>query len=236
MAFWAGGYGNYHNDRDGSKTPNLNLNTHRYTRNDIRVAENELSPTDPNTNSKVMLSTNVFIYANTKIVGMIQSFTVNEQRTINKLQAIGWEGVVQSVPSNTRGGSLNVNRIALYDSTLYNSLGLNSNAVPQNTLGSKVHTPTQSEAQTGDQWDTHYTMDQSLDGDLVSTGLSFRTLKDQRAPLEIQVKTPLNGNGGDNGMEYYTVTYIDAWISSYSKPYSTNQIYVAETATIVRLV
>lgn len=144
-------YGNYKFEGVANDLANDALNTHRYTRNDIRTAENNLHPTDPYTNSKVMLSTNIFIYSNGAIVGMLQSFSVSEQRQINKLQAIGWEGVVQAVPSNTRGGSLNVTRIALYDSTLYSALGLTTYAKPQNTLGSKIHNKNQHTQK--DEWD-----------------------------------------------------------------------------------
>ena len=212
-------YGNYHVNKGVSMNA---LNTHRYTRNDIRKAENELYPTDPYTNSKVMLSTNIFIYSNQAIVGMLQSFTVSEQRQINKLQAIGWEGVVQAVPSNTRGGSLNVSRIALYDSTLYNALGLTTYASPHNKLGTKVHDKPSTHT-TKDKWDD-YTWENYTDGKVIHDGLVFRTLKDQRAPLEIAVKTRMNGNAGSDA--YYVVTYVDCWLSQYSKPYSTQQITV----------
>ena len=160
--YWAYGTYGYSKDNSGGQSVNTaynstgagnnnKLNTHRYTRNDIRVAENDLKPLTPYTNSKVMLSTNIFIYSNQSIVGMLQSFSISEQRQINKLQAIGWEGVVQAVPSNTRGGSLSVNRIALYNSTLYNALGLNTYANAHNKLGSKVHTPPNPAE--GDKWD-----------------------------------------------------------------------------------
>ena len=234
-------YFSYSNYYRGSSTiqGNTSLNTHRYTRNDIRTAENDLKPKNPYTNSKVMLSTNIFIYSNDSIVGMIQSFTVNEQRQINKLQAIGWEGVVQAVPSNTRGGSLNVNRIALYDSTLFSALGLTTTGSGRNELGSKIHTLQQIPSENGsdetepavvaNQWDHNSYAKGDDEAPRVSDGLVFRTLRDQRAPLEIQVRTPLKG---DDVTNYYTCLYIDCWLSSYSRPWSTQQITVAEQATI----
>lgn len=200
-------YGNYKFEGVANDLANDALNTHRYTRNDIRTAENNLHPTDPYTNSKVMLSTNIFIYSNGAIVGMLQSFSVSEQRQINKLQAIGWEGVVQAVPSNTRGGSLNVTRIALYDSTLYSALGLTTYAKPQNTLGSKIHNKNQHTQK--DEWDV-YNFEEELEGKTVQTGLVFRTLRDQRAPLEIQVKTRMKGDISSDA--FYTVTYINVLI------------------------
>lgn len=225
-------YSNYHTNRGGETVANTSLNTHRYTRNDIRVAENQLDPQDPYTNSKVMLSTNIFIYSNGCIVGMIQSFQVNESRQINKLQAIGWEGVVQAVPSNTRGGTLQLQRIALYDSTLYGALGLTTHGIPHNTLGSWIHNQTTEDniegavdSQQG--WDISKT-EQSTEGKTVSSGMVFRTLKDQRVPLEIMVKTRMKGNED----AFYTVTYIDCWLSNYSKPYGVGTITVTESATV----
>ena len=224
-------YGNYYFDADhegDSNYYNQVLNTHRYTRNDIRIAENQLNPKNSFTNSKVMLSTNIFIYSNGAIVGMLQSFSVSEQRQINKLQAIGWEGVVQAVPSNTRGGSLNVSRIALYDSTLYNALGLTTYAQPHNAIGYKIHNPTTADTKTDKNkdtqtWDNIHDRETATDGKVIHDGVVFRTLRDQRAPLEIAVKTRLKGNDG-----FYIVTYIDCWLSSYSKPYSVQTITVAK--------
>ena len=56
-----------------------------------------------------------------------------------------------------------------------------------------------------------YTFEKDDKGPQVSSGLVFRTLKDQRAPLEIMVKTRLNGsdNSGDSRPEFYTVTYVN---------------------------
>ena len=218
-------YGNYHFDTAyGETKANTHLNTHRYTRNDIRVAENQLTPSDPYTNSKVQTSTNIFIYANGGIVGMVQSMNISETRQINKLQAVGWEGVVQSVPSNTKGGQIQLQRIALYDSTMFGALGLTTNALPQNSLGSKIHNIDRHTE--SDKWDD-YTTEQAMQGKRVSEGLTFRTLKDQRAPIEIQVKTPLYGDQA----KFYTTTYIDVWLSSISRTMNVNTITVAESAT-----
>ena len=87
---------------------NTSTNTHRATRNDIRTANNTMKPVSSFDNSLATTSTNIFVYSNGCIVGMIQSFNISEQRQVNKLQAIGWEGVVQAVPGNTNGGTLNV--------------------------------------------------------------------------------------------------------------------------------
>ena len=118
---------------------NTSTNTHRATRNDIRVANNTMKPNSPFDNVGATTSTNIFVYSNGCIVGMIQSFNVSEQRQVNKLQAIGWEGVVQAVPGNTNGGTLNVSRIALYESSIWNALGLTTSGVPFNEVGSKTY-------------------------------------------------------------------------------------------------
>lgn len=203
---------------------NTSTNTHRNTRNDIRTAENDFNPANGNDNGKLVTGTNIFIYSNNAIVGMIQSFSVSESRTINKLQAIGWEGVVQAVPSNTNGGQLSVSRIALYESTLWNALGLTSDGNPYNPIGKKVY---DSPDQTQSSWDGS-THQNALDGSKVSSRLIFKTLKDQRTPLELRVQTKRLGSAE----EYYVETYVDCWLSSYSKSYSVGTITVAESATI----
>jgi hypothetical protein len=74
-------------------------------------------------------------------------------------------------------------------------------------------------------------LDQSTteyDGQPVSSRVVFKTLRDQRVPLEIQVKTRKAGSLD----EYYYETYIDCWLSSYSKTYSVGTITVAEQATV----
>ena len=203
---------------------NTSLNTHRNTRNDIRTAENDLNPASGNDNGKLVTSTNIFVYANDGIVGMIQSFSVSESRTVNKLQALGWEGVVQSVPANTNGGQISVSRIALYESSLWNALGLTTDGTPYNPIGKKVYDSTDS---TSDAWDAS-THSKNADGHSVSSRLVFKTLKDQRVPLEIRVQTRRAGSEE----AYYIETYVDCWLASYSKSYSVGTITVSESATI----
>lgn len=203
---------------------NTSTNTHRATRNDIRVANNTMKPLSSFDNAGAMTSTNIFIYSNGCIVGMIQSFNISESRNINKLQAIGWEGVVQAVPSNTNGGTLSVNRIALYESSIWNALGLTTNGIPFNEVGSKVY---DSKDGTSNTWDTP-TVKSESDGYNTKTRLTFKTLKDQKVPLEIQVKTRREGSDD----VYYVETYIDCWIQNYSKSYTVQNITVAEQATI----
>lgn len=204
---------------------NTNLNTHRAVRNDINTAEYGFNPTQDNTtssNSLLQTSTNVFVFAQNSIVGMIQSFSVTENRTINKLQAIGYEGVVQAVPSNTQGGQLNVTRIALYQSNIWNALGLTGDGTAYNPVGKKVHTAAKYDMTAIDGQEA------TNGGAPISGKTIFKTLKDQRVPLEIQVKTRKAGSAE----EYYCETYIDCWLASYSKSYSVGTITVSEQATI----
>ena len=206
---------------------NTSTNTHRATRNDIRTANNTMKPVSSFDNSLATTSTNIFVYSNGCIVGMIQSFNISEQRQVNKLQAIGWEGVVQAVPGNTNGGTLNVSRIALYESSIWNALGLTTNGVPFNEVGSKVYDSTAKDSATD--WDSStMVQEDSASSRKVNTRLVFKTLKDQKVPLEIQVKTRRNGSAD----EYYVETYIDCWLASYSKSYTVQNITVAETAQI----
>ena len=115
--------------------------------------------------------------------------------------------------------------MALYESNLWSALGLTTHGVPFNRLGKKIHDVNQPDS--AENWDatTHITSDEGLK---LSTRLVFKTLKDQRVPLEISVKTRMNGDT----QQYYTETYIDCWLSSYSKAYSVGTITVAEQATI----
>jgi len=204
---------------------NTSTNTHRAVRNDIRTANNTMRAENPFDNAMAVTTTNVFVYSNGCIVGMIQSFQVNEQRTINKLQSIGWEGVVQAVPSNTNGGTLTVSRIALYESQLWNALGLTTTGVPFNEVGHKNY-PSKDPYDAAS-WDTPNHAFEN-DGSKTKTRLIFKTLKDQKVPLEIQSKIRREGSED----LFYIETYIDCWIQNYSKSYTTNQITVAENATI----
>jgi hypothetical protein len=204
---------------------NTSTNTHRATRNDIRVANNTMKPLDPFDNAAATTSTNIFVLANGCTVGMIQNFTVNEQRQVNKLQAIGWEGVVQAVPGNTNGGTLNISRIALYESSIWNALGLTTNGIPFNELGTKVYD--YKDGNDSNNWDSATHVNEPS-GHKTNTRLVFKTLKDQKVPLEIQVKTRREGSDE----QYYVETYIDCWLQSYQKSYTVQNITVAETATV----
>jgi len=204
---------------------NNNLNTQRANKNDIRQANYDLNPTDSQSNNLLQASTNIFIYANDSLVGMMQSFTVNETRGVDKLQSIGYEGVVQAVPQNTNGGTLNVNRIALYESSMWNALAITSSGAGYNPIGSKVHNSgTNTDDITADTIDTMSISKNSAQ--------IFKTLRDQRTPFEIKVKTRRNGASSGTDTDFYIETYIDCWLQSYNKTYSVDKITVAETAVI----
>jgi len=226
---------------------NVGLNTHRATRNDIKQHINTFNPQNSDANGLAMTSTNIFIYANGGIVGMVQSFNVQESRTIDKLNAIGVEGVIQAVPQNTNGGTLDVNRIALYSSNLWAALGLEVEGKGYDMSGSKVYNKGSEEysANGNDEkelWDnptieTNKSIDRPLSN---NARFVFKTLKDQRVPLEIQVKTPIVGNSSAGGtintkngsQQWYIETYIDCWLSSYNKTYDVGKITVAESCKI----
>ena len=220
---------NYFEQHDAvnANIANTSTNTHRATRNDIRTAENDFNPQTSFDNSLLATSTNTFIFANGSIVGMIQSFNVSEQRGVNKLQAIGWEGVVQAVPENTKGGSLTISRIALYESQIWNALGLTTSGRPFNEIGAKVY---DAEAE-GENWDKSSIAPDSIDARAhkTATNLVFNTLRQQKVPLEIQVKTRAHGKEE----KYWVETYIDCWLSSYRKSYSVGSITVAEDVTVM---
>jgi hypothetical protein len=154
-------------------------------------------------------TTNINVFANGQRVGFIQSLTPSESRTINKIQELGTEGVVQSVPSNTNGGQLAVTRFAVYNGGLYNALGLTRNGY---FVGVGNQTATGN--------------DITKDAATGTFSNPFKTLKDQRVPIEIEVTTAM-----PTGKFYYE-TYVDCWLSSYSKTIAANTITITESATI----
>jgi len=213
---------------------NTNLNTQRANQNTIRQSSYDLNPTDPESNGLLQTSTNIFVYANESLVGMIQTFTVTENRPFTKLQALGWEGVVQNVPGNTDGGTLNVSRLALYESSMWNALGMTNTGKAYNPIGSKVH-DANGNKYSYDLNESNYKSDDTMAISKNSTQI-FKTLKDQRTPFEIQVKTRRKGatGGSVSGTvdDYFIDTYIDCWLQSYTKTYGIGAITVTETAVI----
>jgi hypothetical protein len=117
-------------------TTNTMLNTQRATENLTEKGyQNDLSKiSNSNTNGLLQTSTNIFIRANNKNIGMIQSFNVSESRTVTKLQSIGIEGVTQAAPQNTKGGSISAQRVALYGERIYDAFKIDTVAPMFKTL------------------------------------------------------------------------------------------------------
>ena len=129
------------------------------------------------------------------------------------------------MPNNTQGGSLDVTRIALYSSNIWAALGMATNGVGYDASGSKVY-----RGDSNDNWDTETYETNTASGQTLTSAsrIIFKTLKDQRVPLEIQVKIPMDGQANT----FYTETYVDCWLASYSKSYDVGKITVAESCKI----
>lgn len=163
----------------------------------LKKPYNDLMSVDnSDANGLAVTSTNIRIKAANGItIGMIQSFSVSENKDVTKVQSIGIEGVTQAVPQNYKGGTIQATRVALYGSRFYDAFKM--------------------EEYMGEQY-REYNV--------------FKTLKDQRLPFEIRVDQSMT-NGGENGKQY-TETYIDCWISSYKKNYTTSNVTVSESVSI----
>ena len=164
-----------------------------------------------NSSTLPITSTNIEVYCNGMRIGFVQSFTPSESRQITKIQELGTEGVVQSVPGNTNGGQISISRFAVFNGNLYNALGL---------------TPTGKFSRTEDQ---EYNVASTYNSATNTLGNPFKTLKEQRVPLELQTKTKMPDN---LNASYYIDTYTDCWLSSYSKSIASSTITVTESATI----
>lgn len=179
------------------------MNTHRAS---------GMTEVGDNGGSLAITSTNIYVYSNGMKVGFVQSASPSESRNIVKVQELGTEGVIQSVPSNTNGGQLTVSRLAVYNGNLFSALGL-----------------TRAGGFVGKQGSDTSNSNSIQDANYRTFGNPFKTLKDQRVPLEIQVKTRMPA--GEN-QAWLTDTYLDCWLSSYSKSIAAGTITVTEQATI----
>jgi hypothetical protein len=169
------------------------------------------------TGSMPVTTTNISVWCNGSRVGVIKNFQVSESRTNTKLQELGTEGVVQIVPGNTKGGNLNIERIALYNSSIWNALGLTrTGEFVSNMSESSDYVAFSGTDDSGYHRPADYTFSNP-----------FRTLKDQRVPVEISTKTQLQGDSE----AFYIETYLDCWISSYSKSIAAETITVSEKVT-----
>jgi hypothetical protein len=159
-------------------------------------------------------STNVEVWANNMKVGMVQEFSPSESRTITPLQELGTEGVVQMAPGNTNGGTISLRRIALFNSRLFNAIGMTNTG--QFIPGIQVAA---NGGNVGNVYDTQYR----------TLSNPFKTLKDCRVPLEFKVKIRLPDDQNDT---YHVDTYIDCWVQQYSKTIAANTITISESATV----
>ena len=164
------------------------------------------------TGSMPITTTNISVWCNGSRVGVIKKFSVKESRTNEKLKELGTEGVVQIVPGNTRGGTIDVERIALYNSNIFNALGLTRYGNFQKS----------SEYKPSNKGDSYH---RPKNGTFSNP---FKTLKDQRVPIEIQTRTQLDGDAN----AWYVETYVDCWINSFSRSIAAETITISESVTI----
>ena len=164
------------------------------------------------TGSMPITTTNISVWCNGSRVGVIKKFSVKEQRTNEKLKELGTEGVVQIVPGNTKGGTIDIERIALYNSNIFNALGLTRYGTFQKKQNYDPFT-------SGD--DTYHRPTANTFSN------PFKTLKDQRVPIEIQTRTQLDGDAD----AWYVETYVDCWISSFSRSIAAETITISESVT-----
>ena len=193
---------------------NNNLNTQRAT--GITPMEGQNSGDDGR--YLAALSTNISVYANEQRVGFIQDLSPSESRTITPIQELGTEGVVQMVASNTNGGTLSCSRVAVYNSSLFNALGLTGKGVFTNPTDGTFNTTLAS-------YEGHEILPKNVNNTISNP---FKTLKDQRVPIEIKI---MQRQPGSNAAPTYE-TYIDCWLTAYGKTISSSTISITETATI----
>lgn len=163
-------------------------------------------------NQLAITTTNVSIFSNDMRVGFVQSFTPSETRDITPIQELGTEGVVQMVPGNTRGGTIQMQRVALYNSDIWNALGL---------------TPTGKFIEKTDA--RFISKDAFKRQDSGTYGNPFRTLKDQRVPLEIRAETSLPDVSASCRLVEF---YFDCWLASYTKTIQAAQVWISEQVSI----
>lgn len=194
------------------------LNTHRASGMPLIGADSGSMP---------ITSTNISIWCNGMRLGAIQKFDVSESRSNKKLQELGTEGVIQIVPGNTKGGTLKITRIALYNSNLWNALGLTRTGSFVQYKGTMDRDDSSG---ADDGWDSFTTGDDTYHRPVMTTFSNpFKTLKDQRVPLEVMTKTQMDGSQN----AWYIETYIDCWLTDYGKSYSSSDITISENCSMV---
>lgn len=73
--------------------------------------------------AEITTYTNVSVFLRGTKVGVIQSITRSESRPMTPVQELGTENVVQILPGNTTGGTVAVERFALYRDRFHQLLG-----------------------------------------------------------------------------------------------------------------
>ena len=186
---------------------NGNLNTQRAT--GITPMEGQKSGDDGA--YLAALSTNVSVYVNGERVGFMQDLSPSESRTITPIQELGTEGVVQMVAANTNGGTLSCSRFAVYNANLFNALGLTGTGkfMPGSANDNDKYYPNRDNT-----YRTYHNV--------------FKSLKDNRVPIEVMVQLNQPGEGSKPKYE----TYIDCWLTNYGRTISSSQITISETCTI----
>lgn len=186
-----------------SSDTNKNLNTYRAS---------GITAIGDNGAKIAVTSTNISIYSNNMKIGFVQSFSPSEQRTITPIQELGTEGVVQMAAANTNGGTISMQRFAVYNANIWNALGLTRTG-----QFVKATDP-----------DFIKNANSTKDATYQTYGNPFKTLKDQRVPLEIKVETKEPGSDE----KVFTETYIDCWLTSYGKTITSQTITVTETCSV----
>lgn len=180
-------------------TTNTNLNTMRAS-----------GMPNVGSHNMALTSTNISVWSNGMKVGFVQNASPSESRNITKVQALGVEGVAQVVPGNTTGGQLSLTRFAVYNSSIFNALGLTRTGGFVSRDQIDVTNSTTPIAPTN------------------TYGNPFKTLKDQRVPIEIKLKTKYPGDDA----KYIEETYLDCWVTSYSKTVASSTITINEQVTV----
>ena len=116
----------------------------------------------------------------------MQDLSPSESRTITPIQELGTEGVVQMVAANTNGGTLSCSRFAVYNANLFNALGLTGTGkfMPGSANDNDKYYPNRNNS-----YRTYHNV--------------FKSLKDNRVPIEVMVQLNQPGEGSEPKYETY---------------------------------
>jgi hypothetical protein len=73
--------------------------------------------------AEITTYTNISVFLRGIKVGVIQNISRSESRGMNPVQELGTENVVQILPENTKGGTISIERMALYRDKFHQLLG-----------------------------------------------------------------------------------------------------------------